>query len=126
MNIIGWVYKTLVADSALVAALGSSDQILREYPDLIDATPIVSFSEANNRDASFYDNQPLSASSAVDIHVFTDFETPTSTIADLVSNTMRGILFTRDYQADMDDPSQKIRHKVMKFSRDNIVAGNLQ
>jgi hypothetical protein len=58
--------------------------------------------------------------------VFTDFETSTSTIADLVSNTMRGILFTRDYQADMDDPSQKIRHKVMKFSRDNIVAGNLQ
>ena len=31
----------------------------------------------------------------------------------------------RDYQADQDDPSTKVRHKVMKFSRDNIVQQDL-
>lgn len=125
MNIVGWVYDQLIADTALVTALGSAGQIVREYPDEIMQTPVLAFLESNNRDSSWYDNQALSADSAIDIHVFTDFGTSTSAISELVSALMASLLYTRDYQADMDDPSQKLRHKVLKFSRDNIVPENI-
>ncbi len=125
MNIIGWLYQKLIADTALVAALGGSSKIVRAYPNTSDNLPVLAFLEANNRNESFYDNAPLGASEAVDVHVFTEFNTPTTTIADLVSDRMAALLFTRDYQADQDDPSTKVRHKVMKFSRDNIVQQDL-
>jgi hypothetical protein len=125
VNIIGWLYGQFIGDTALVTALGGSDQIVRAYPNTIDTLPIMAFLEANNRDESFYENRPLGASEAVDIHVFTKFDTPTTTISDLISAKMSDLLFTRDYQADQDDPSTKVRHKVMKFSRDNIVQQDL-
>jgi hypothetical protein len=122
MNIIGSVYTAMIGYSPLVTAMGSADQITRNYPDIVTKMPLVSLGEANNSDAMFYDNQPNSANERVDVHVFTDYETPTTTVADIVSDLMKSLLFTRDYQADMDDPSAKLRHKVMKFSRDNIVS----
>jgi hypothetical protein len=122
VNIIEAVYLQLIGYAPLVAGLGSSDQIQRAYPDVVNVTPLVCFMETNNSDGAWYDNQPKTSDEAVDIHIFTDYETPTDVVADLINDAMHAVLFTRDYQADQDDPSAKLRHKVMKFSRDNILS----
>jgi hypothetical protein len=125
MNTIGWLYGKMINYSPLVTALGSANKILRAYPNTVNDLPVLAFMEANNRNESFYDNRPLADSESVDIHIFTAFDVPTSSLSDTVSALMASLLFTRDYQADQDDPSTKVRHKILKFSRDNIVAQDL-
>ncbi len=40
MNIIGWIYGQLTGYAPLVTALGSSNQILRNYPNTVDTLPV--------------------------------------------------------------------------------------
>jgi len=125
MNIFSWLYDKFIAYSPLTSALGSADSIVRVYPNQVNILPIVAMIEANNPNSYFVENQPLADNENLDVHVFTAFDIDTSTIGIHVDNLMRSLLFTREMSQDMDDPSTKVRHKVMKYSRHNIVAADL-
>jgi len=125
MNIFSWLYDKFIAYTPLTTALGSANSIVRAYPNVVSTLPIVALIEANNPNSYFVENQPLADNESLDVHVFTSFNVPTSSISQYVDNLMKSLLFTRDMSQDMDDPSTKVRHKVMKYSRHNIVAQDL-
>ena len=125
MNIFSWLYDKFIAYSPLTTALGTADAIVRAYPNSVNLLPIVALIEANNPNSYFVENQPIADSENLDVHVFTAFDVDTSTVSVHVDNLMKSLLFTRDMSQDMDDPSTKVRHKVMKYSRHNMVAGDL-
>lgn len=124
-NIISWLYDKFIAYAPLTTALGSANKIVRAYPNDASVLPIVALIEANNPNSYFVENMPLADNENLDVHVFTSFNVPTSSISKYVDDLMKSLLFTRDMSQDMDDPSTKVRHKVMKYSRHNIVAQDL-
>jgi hypothetical protein len=124
-NIISWIYGKFITYSPLVAALGTSNNIVRAYPNDASILPIVALIEANNPNSYFVENEPIADNQNLDVHVFTKFDVPTSSISKYVDDLMKSLLYTRDMSQDMDDPSAKVRHKVMKYSRHNIVAQDL-
>jgi len=125
MNIFSWLYDKFITYSPLTTALGTADSIVRAYPNTVNTLPIVALIEANNPHSYFTENTPLAESENLDVHVFTAFDQPTSSISQLIDTLMISLLFTRDMSQDMDDPSTKVRHKVMKYSRHNLVAQDL-
>ena len=124
-NIFSWIYKKFIAYAPLVTAVGTANNIVRAYPNDASILPIVALIEANNPNSYFVENQPIADNENLDVHIFTAFNVPTSTISQYVDDLMKSLLFTRDMSQDMDDPSAKVRHKVMKYSRHNIVAQDL-
>ena len=125
MNIFSWIYDKFITYSPLITSLGSANSIVRAYPNAVNTLPIVALIEANNPHSYFTENIPLAESENLDVHVFTSFDQPTSSISQLIDTLMISLLFTRDMSQDMDDPSTKVRHKVMKYSRHNLVAQDL-
>jgi len=117
-----YVYNALKNDAPLVAALGSSTRIQYMYPNDFNTLPIVTYQETNNRNETFYDDAPVADESTIEIHVWTNVST--SAISKLVDTVMTGILYARDYAADVPDPDAKIFHKVLRYRR-SITADDL-
>jgi hypothetical protein len=126
LAIKSWVYGKLNAYAPLIAAMGGTDKnILDIYPNTINSLPVVVYSEANQANSYFTENTSLAESSAIDIHVFTAFNVSTTPISKIIDDLMTSILYTRVFAMDQDDPSTKVRHKVLKYSRNDIVAADL-
>jgi len=117
-----YVYNALKNNTALVTALGSSSRIQYMYPNDFNTLPIITYQETNNRNIEFYDDAPSADESTIEIHVWTNVST--SAISKLVDTVMTGILYARDFSADVPDPDTKIFHKVLRYRR-SITADEL-
>jgi len=115
LDVKKFVYDSLKADTALVAALGSNTKIQYFYPNSFNTLPIITYQETNNRNADFFDNKPFSDESTIQIDVWTNVST--TAIAKLVDSVMQNLLFTRDFSSDVPNPDEKIFHRVMRYRR---------
>ena len=109
------LYDLLIGNSALTAALGSSTKIQYAYPNDFNSLPIVTYLEINNQHRDFFDNAPFSEESVIQIDVWTNVST--TAISKLVDAALVADFYTRDYAADVPDPSDKVFHKVLKYRR---------
>ena len=110
-----YVYGLLKNNTALVSALGSNSKIQFQYPNDFNALPIITFTEENNRNINFFDNQSFADEISIKIDVWSN--TSTSALSKLVDAVFAPDLWTRGYCADVPEPDAKIFHKVMKYSR---------
>ena len=126
INAKAWVYGKLLANAPLATQMGGTTAgVMQEYPDVLNTLPVVVFSESNQVHGYFGDNLPWSYDISIDIHVFTRYDVSTSAISGAIDDLMTSLLFTLMMSQDMDDPNIKVRHKVLKYSRDSLTAADL-
>jgi hypothetical protein len=110
-----FAYNTLINNSALVSALGSSAKIQFSWPNDFNALPIVTYIEIDNRNREFYDDAPVADESIIQIDVWANVST--TTISKLVDTAMTSVLYSREFSQDVPEPDAKIFHKVLRYRR---------
>ena len=116
LDIDAWVLTKLEGDTTLVSILGSTDQIMYEYPNSFDVLPIVTYKEINQPHAQFGDNTLTAVESYFELHVWTD-DTGTTAIAQAIDNIMIGLFYACEYNSPVPEPDTKFRHRVMRYRR---------
>jgi len=116
LDVNAWVRNKLEASTALVALLGSTDQIMFGYPNTFSILPIVTFTEMNQPHALFSDDTPTTVESFIQVDVWTD-DSGTTSIAIAVDLIMIGLLWGCEYSSDVPEPDTKFRHRVMRYRR---------
>lgn len=99
----------------LNTALTGQATVVYMYPNDFNALPVVTYQEANNMNADFYDDQPFSDEISVQIDVWANVST--TALSQLVDTAMKNNLFARDFAGDVPEPDTKIFHKVLKYRR---------
>lgn len=126
LNVKKHVRGLLVANSALVAALGSADKITAGFPNIAADVPCVTFKELNQRstDDSYYDDFSTGKESEIEIHTWTSIDVSTTNIASLIDSIMEANLWNIDFSGDFDEPENRILHRVARYSR-KFVTGEI-
>lgn len=122
MEVKAKVYTSLKNDAALVALLGSTNQIVFYYPNSFTTLPIVCYQELNqsDEDQGYWDNAPHSVESNIQIDVYTVHGTSTTAICKAVDSVMHGLLFNVDFSGDLYEKDEKIQHRVIRYRRSFI------
>lgn len=111
-------YKTVLSDSRITAVAST---VLDAYPDAIETFPCIIFLDDNQTDKEFADNLPLADNIRVQIHIFTkalkNYKT-TSEIGLAVAQVMKENWFVCTGNTETPDVDDKVRHRVMYFTRD--------
>jgi hypothetical protein len=111
-----WLRTKLEGDAPLVALLGSTDQIVYEYPNRFGAVPIVTYKELNQPNGTFSDDAPINVESYVEISVWND-DNGTNEIAIAIDSVMTSLFYACEYNAPVPEPDTKFRHRVMRYRR---------
>lgn len=119
LEVKAWVCGKLIADSALVAAVGATDRI--EYAPSV-TYPIIDFPrltylETNQPSAANYDDAPKAVDSTIECHIWTAASVSTTTIAKALDAVMLGLLFNVDFSEDLVEAETRVNHRVVRYSR---------
>ena len=117
------IYSTLTASSALQAKLGAAGRIFNFYPEVTAVFPAVYFQDENQSDFEYADNRPHGSSVDVKIDIFTKTGSTLPTtwdIGEIVYEIMSGLDFNCGTNGEVPDPTDGVRHRVMRFSREFI------
>jgi hypothetical protein len=116
-----WLNTLLTGSSALVALLGSVAHIVDTHPSAITLFPMVCLTDDNHADMEYADNKPLMDSVSIKIDVYTkiDGALPTTTaIAQIIIGLLADKFFSCGQNGEVPDPTDGVRHRVLKFSRE--------
>ena len=116
-------YSRLSTDSALLAMIGGATHIANACPETISTFPFVAFTDDNQEDSIFADNTPHSSNVRVRIDIFTKINAGQPTTWDigaLVYAIFTALFFTCGTNGEVPDPTEGVRHRVMRFSREVI------
>jgi hypothetical protein len=116
LDVKAWVRGKLEADAALLALLGSADQICFEYPNTFSILPIVTYMEMNQSTAEYVEDAPITVETYFAIDVWTD-DNGTTAVAMAIDSVMIGLLFDLEYSGDTPEPDTRFRHRVMRYRR---------
>jgi hypothetical protein len=116
LDVDAWIRTKLEGDAALVALLGSTDQIMYEYPNTFAVVPIVTYQEFNQPHGTFGDDAPTNAESYVGIDIWNN-DNGTTAIAEAIDTIMVGLFYACEYNAPVPEPDTKFRHRVMRYRR---------
>lgn len=120
-----WIYGKMSNDSALVALLGTTDNISDSWPELFTHFPMVIYQDDNQQDWEWSDNIPLGTSSRIKVDIFTKIDGPTTTAIGMeIARIFRVNLFNCGSNGEVFDPTEGVRHRVMRFNR-GIFPGQL-
>jgi hypothetical protein len=117
-------YSKLSTNSALLALLGTTGNIVSSYPATIETFPLVIFHEQEQREVEFVDDKPTASESTFVIDIYVKDDTPTP-IAQAICNIFLPIYWANTYNADTPDPTTTARHRVLRFYRGPIYASDL-
>lgn len=116
MNIKSWLVAKLIANTALMTAIGGQSHLLPQHPGTIAAYPCLIYTEANHRTTGYFDNVSTAVESAIVFDIYTSGGT-TSTIFDLLQSVMAGLFYNLDFSADVPDADLNVRHKTCRYQR---------
>lgn len=124
LDVGSYLYSKLSTDSALLALVGSTDNISASYPEEITIFPYVIFREENQPSVEYADNIPRANVSTfiIDIFVKNDSTTP---IAQAIDNLFTPLYWSCVFNSDVPEPSTMTRHRVMHYIRPLYGAGDL-
>jgi hypothetical protein len=111
-----FIFNALCGDTTLLSLLGSIDNIIPSYTELITTFPLVIFRELDQPDTEFADNLPTTNSSTYAVDVFVRDDTPTP-ISIAVANIFRNIYWSCILNTDIPDASTGVRHRTMHFTK---------
>jgi hypothetical protein len=116
-------YSKLIGNSALTTILGGTDHIANAYPEVIPKFPFLAFVDENQEDSLYADNLPNNSNVAFTLHVFTKTNAGMPTTWD-IGSIAYGIFSTLYFHCgtngEVPDPTEGVRHRVMRFSREVI------
>ena len=111
-----WLRTKLEGDAPLVALLGSTDQIVYDYPNSFEIMPLVTYKELNQPHGTFGDDVPTNVESYIEIDVWND-DNGTTDIAKAIDVIMIALFYACEYNAPVPEPDTKLRHRVMRYRR---------
>lgn len=117
------IYSRLTGNTALTTLIGGADHITNAYPEEITKFPFVAFVDENQSDWEYADNVPHGSHVDVTIHIFTKVNAGLPTTYDigaLVYATMNAEFFNCGTNGEVADPTEGVRHRVMRFSREIV------
>jgi hypothetical protein len=116
-------YSKLVANTALTTLLGGTAHIANACPEVITTFPFVAFTDDDQDDSMYADNVPHSSNVRVRIDIYTKINAGMPTtfdIGELVYNVFTALYFHCGTNGEVSDPTEGVRHRVMRFSREVI------
>ena len=116
-----WVYGKLTGNGPLTALVPATS-MLSAWPNTFVNVPMISYLEGNQSNGDFADNGAVSNDVFIEIHIFTAYTQSTTPIAQAVDAVMSGLRFTLSFSSELPEPQQKVRHRVMKYSRGSVTA----
>jgi hypothetical protein len=117
------LYSKLTSSSELQTVLGAAGKIYNFYPETVTVFPLVAFQDENQSDFEYADNRPHGSSVRVKIDIFTKTGTGLPTtwdIGKIVYDILSGEDFDCGTNGEVADPTDGVRHRVMRFSREFI------
>jgi hypothetical protein len=113
-----WVYGKISTDSALLALIGDTSHITDAWPEVFTVFPMVIYQDDNQQDWEWADNTPSGTSARIRVDIFTKLDGPTTTqIGMEVARIFRTNLFNCGTNGEVPDPTEGVRHRVMRFNR---------
>jgi hypothetical protein len=116
-----YIYSTLSTDATLLALIGDATHISNFMPEVISVFPMVVFQDLNQVDFEFSDNLPIGSSADVQIDIYVKANAGAKTTWDIgsrVYDIMRDKFFACKYNGEVPDPTEGVRHRIMRFSRE--------
>ena len=89
MNVKSWIVAKLLANTALMTAIGGQSHLLPQHPGTIAAFPCLIYTEANHATTGYFDNVSTAVESIFVMDIYTSGGT-TSTIFDALQSVMAG------------------------------------
>ena len=119
LDVKTWVRSKLIADSALVALLGSTDQLLQADPNDFETLPVVIFTEANQPNPAqvWMDDQPQGIDTTLTFDVYVGDGRDTTPIVQALDAVLVGLRFGCLASVDVPDPDSKIHHRHTRYTR---------
>jgi len=116
MNVKAWIVGKLLANTALVAAIGGQTHLLPTRPDKLTVYPCLIYTEVNAADRHFADDQPLATESVFTFDIYVSGGS-TSTIDDALHAVMNGLFYAREFSSDVPDADLNVKHKTSRYRR---------
>jgi hypothetical protein len=117
------IYTMLTGDASLTLLLGGSDNIVSSWPEEILFFPVVIYQDENQSDSEFSDNKPTMSRIRYRIDVFTKSDSVTTTEIGLeIARIMGDDFFTCVSNGEVQDITEGVKHRVMRFGRELFLA----
>jgi hypothetical protein len=116
MNIKSWLVGKLLADTALMAAIGGSAHLLPAHPGIITTFPTIIYTEAGHSTTGYFDNVSTAVESIFVMDIYTSGSS-TSTIFDALQTVMAGLFYNLDFSSDVPEADLNLRHKTCRYRR---------
>jgi hypothetical protein len=124
LNVKKWIYAKLIADAALVAAVGDVKRIIYGMPNNFNILPVLSYTESSQVPYFWSDNSQLGATVSFDFDIFTVYGTDPQAIAEKLDAVLTANLWSLEVSMDFMEPDLKIQHKSLKYTR-TLSSGDL-
>ena len=116
MNVKSWLVAKLIANTALMTAIGGQSHLLPQHPGTIAAYPCLIYTEADHATTAYFDNVATAVRSIIVFDIYTSGGT-TSTIFDLLQSVMAGLFYNLDFSSDVPEADTSLRHKTCRYQR---------
>ena len=116
MNVKAWIVGKLIANTALMTAIGGQTHLLPAHPGKVVAFPCLTYTEANAADRHFADDQPLATESVFTFDIYVSGGS-TSAIDDALHTVMKGLFYAREFSSDVPDADLNVKHKTSRYRR---------
>lgn len=116
-----WYWNEVISDSVLLTQLGGIEHVSDARPEIITTFPMVILTDENQLDREFADNRPSAVRQQIKVDIFTKILAGAATTSDIGINVARifgELFFTCTGNQETPEPSESVRHRVMRFSRD--------
>lgn len=114
-----WIYGKMSVDAGILAAVGSTDNIVDAWPEQFLTFPLIVYQDDNQADGEFADNKPTMSKQRFRIDIFQKIDKgTTSAIGSAVALFFKDLFFTCGTNGEVQDVTEGVRHRVMRFSRE--------
>jgi hypothetical protein len=113
------VYAALIANTALVALLGTGIRITQIVAPNAELFPRITFFELTNGDSLYLDDAAFASEIGLQIDIWSKGDT--SAIAIKVDITMKSLSFKRVGGADFYESDTKIYHKALRYETNAVI-----
>ncbi len=115
-----WISTKLSASSSLTTLIGGTSHILDAWPLSVNIFPLLILTDENQIDVEYLDNKATGSEANIKIDIFSKADAglpTTSAIGVLVASVFSDLLFHCGFNGEVPDPTEGVRHRVMRFSR---------
>jgi hypothetical protein len=124
LDVNSWIWGKISTNVGLLALCPKS-HMTRSWPNSFVAVPILAYMSANQNSGAYAENVPIANSVSAEFHIFVAYTDSHTAIAQALDSVLTGMRFTLAYANELEEPQNKVRHLVLKYTRGVTVASDL-